>query len=64
MDARNTALEEKVAFLEDSLSRLARTIEEMNVQLVGVMKEVHNIRRTRGPAEQVDAEDTEHVPHF
>jgi hypothetical protein len=53
-----------VAFLEDSLSKISRTVEEMNVQLVGVMKEVHNIRRTRGPADQVDAEDTEHVPHF
>jgi uncharacterized coiled-coil protein SlyX len=64
MDTRTTALEEKVAFLEDSLSKISRTVEEMNVQLVGVMKEVHNIRRTRGPADQVDADDTEHVPHF
>ena len=64
MDNRITALEEKVAFLEDSLSRISRTIEEMNVQLVGVMKEVHNIRRTRGSADQVDTDDTEHVRHF
>ncbi len=64
MDTRTTALEEKVAFLEDSLSRISRTVEEMNVQLVGVMKEVHNIRRSRGPADQVDTEDSEHVRHF
>jgi len=64
MDTRTIALEEKVAFLEDGLSRLSKTIEEMNVQLVGVMKEMHNIRRTRGPADQVDTEDTEHVRHF
>jgi len=64
MDTRTTALEEKVAFLEDSLSRISRTVEEMNVQLVGVMKEVHNIRRSRGPGDQVDTEDSEHVRHF
>jgi uncharacterized coiled-coil protein SlyX len=64
MDNRITALEEKVAFLEDSLSKISRTVEEMNVQLVGVMKEVHNIRRTRGPADQIDTEDSEHVRHF
>lgn len=64
MDTRIAALEEKVAFLEDSLSRISKIVEEMNVQLVGVMKEVHNIRRTRGPADQVDTEDDEHVRHF
>ena len=64
MDTRTVALEEKVAFLEDSLSRLSKTIEEMNVQLVGVMKEVHNIRRTRSPGDQVDTEDSEHARHF
>ena len=64
MDNRITALEEKVAFLEDSLSKIYRTVEEMNVQLVGVMKEVHNIRRTRGPADQIDTEDSEHGRHF
>ena len=64
MDTRIAALEEKVAFLEDSLSKVSRTVEEMNVLLVGVMKEVHNIRRTRGPVDQVDADDTEHLPHF
>jgi len=64
MDKRMKAMEEKVAFLEDNLSRLMKTVEAMNVQLVGVMKEVHNIRRTRGTLEQVDPEDTEHVTHY
>jgi uncharacterized coiled-coil protein SlyX len=64
MDTRTTALEEKVAFLEDSLSKISRTVEEMNVQLVGVMKEVHNIRRTRSPADEADSEDAGQVRHF
>jgi len=64
MDQGTKALEEKVAFLEDSINRLGRTVEEMNIQLVGVMKEVHTIRRTHSTADQVDPEDSEHAPHY
>lgn len=64
MDTGMKTLEEKVAFLEDSVTRLARTVEEMNLQLVGVMKEVHIMRRTRSTADQVDPEDSEHTPHY
>jgi len=64
MDAKTKALEEKVAFLEDSIKRLAKIVEEMNLQLVGVKKELHNIRRTQSTADQVDPEDSEHAPHY
>lgn len=64
MDTGTRVLEEKVAFLEDSVARLHRVVEEMNIQLVGVMKEVHTMRRTRGTADQVDPEDSEHAPHY
>ena len=64
MENRTKALEEKVAFLEESLSRLTKTVEEMNLQFVGLKKDVHNIRRTHNLAEQVDTEDSEHVGHY
>jgi len=58
------ALEEKVAFLEDSLSRISKAVEEMNVQLVGLMKEVHNMRRGNEPDDPADTEGAEHAGHY
>lgn len=64
MEKRNIALEEKVAFLEESISRISKVVEEMNLQLVGLMKEVRNIRRSDGPVEPVGKDDTERPPHY
>ncbi len=64
MEKEIIALEEKVAFLEDSISRISKAVEEMNLQLVGLMKEVRNIRRSDGPMDPAGADDVERPPHY
>jgi len=58
------ALQEKVAFLEDSISRISRSVDEMNLQLVGLKKEMQNIRRSSGPVDPVGADVNERPPHY
>lgn len=64
MEKETIALEEKVAFLEDSISRISKAVEEMNLQLVGLMKEMQNIRRGDGPVDPAGADDTDRPPHY
>lgn len=58
------ALQEKVAFLEDSISRISRSVDEMNLQLVGLKTEMQNIRRSNGPVDPAREEALERPPHY
>jgi uncharacterized coiled-coil protein SlyX len=59
MNDRVIRLEEKVAFLEDAISRLASTVEELNLQMLALRQEVHNIRRQTSPIDATEPQGAE-----
>jgi uncharacterized coiled-coil protein SlyX len=59
MNDRVIRLEEKVAFLEDTVSRLASTVEELNLQMLALRQEVHNMRRQTSPIDNAEPQGAE-----
>ena len=57
-------LEEKVAFLEDTVSRMASTVEELNVQMLALRQEVHNMRRQASPIDAAEQQGAEHPARY
>ena len=64
MKARLVKLEEKVAFLEDAVQRMSKTVEELNVRVVSLGQEVRNLRRQASPIDESTLDAGEPPPHY
>ena len=63
MGKQTMKLDEKVAFLEVTVGRLQRTVEELNVQVLGLRQEMHSIRRAASPVDE-PVQESKAPPHF
>ena len=64
MKKRMLKVEEKIAFLEDTTARLGKTIEELNVQVLGLRQEIRDLRRQASPVDGSSQEDEPPPPHY
>ena len=57
-------LQEKVAFLEEAVARTAKTVEELNVQMLSLRRDVADLRRQASPLGDAGPQGTDPPPHY
>ena len=64
MQDRIIRLEEKVAFLEEALSKTEKIVEELNVRVLAMRHEVSDARRQASPIEDDRPQGADAPPHY
>ena len=64
MNSRVVRLEEKVAFLEEALGKVEKTVEQLNFQMLSLRQDLHSVRRQTSPVDDARSNTSEQPPRY
>jgi uncharacterized coiled-coil protein SlyX len=64
MNERIVRLEEKVAFLEEAVAFSAQSVQEVNLQLLAIRREMADLRNSASPIDDDRPQGSERPPHY